>query len=70
MSARFNHRIIGAAIAVALLEVSVLACGPHFPNRVLLGGDNVVLKAPVASFREEIERIRPPLPGRFKAVLP
>jgi tetratricopeptide (TPR) repeat protein len=55
---------------VALLEVSVLACGPHFPNRVLLGGDNVVLKAPVASFREEIERIKPPLPARFKAVLP
>jgi len=71
MSVRFNHKIIIViSMILALAEVPLLACGPHFPNRVLLGGDNVVLKAPVANFHKEIERIKPPVPPQFEAVPP
>jgi len=70
MSVRFNHKIILMAMILSLSAGALQACGPSFPNRVLLGGDNVVLKAPVANFRKEIERIKPPVPPRFEAVLP
>ena len=70
MSLRFNHKI-RVIVMMVLLSAGVLqACGPSFPNRVLLGGDNAVLKAPVASFQKEIERIEPPVPTRFEAVVP
>ena len=70
MLVRFNHKIVVIVIILCLSAGALQACGPSFPNRVLLGGDNAVLKAPVASFREEIERIEPPVPPRFKAVPP
>ncbi len=70
MLVRFNHKIIVIVITLYLSSGALQACGPSFPNRVLLGGDNAVLKAPVASFREEIERIKPPVPPRFKAIPP
>ncbi len=70
MLRHFNHKIIAVGIMLSLWMVPLEACGPHFPNRVLLDGDNVVLRAPVANFRKEIERIEPPVPPRFKAVLP
>jgi len=70
MSVRFSHKITVITVILSLLEIPVLACGPHFPNRVLLDGDNVILKAPIGSFREQIELIKPPVPPRFKAVIP
>jgi tetratricopeptide (TPR) repeat protein len=70
MSVSFSHKIIVTGIILNLLEISVWACGPFFPNRVLLGGDDVLLKAPIGSFRQQIELIKPPVPPRFKAVLP
>lgn len=63
-------QIVGALMTFALLAQAIYACGPFFPNRVLVGGDNVLLKAPVASFRAEIERIKPPVPEHQKAVMP
>lgn len=68
MLVRFNHKIIVIAITLYLSSGALQACGPSFPNRVLLGGDNAVLRAPVASFREEIERIEPGVVVRFTAV--
>jgi len=70
MLVRFNPKIIVIIITLCLSSGVLQACGPSFPNRVLLGGDNAVLKAPVASFQEEIERIKPPVSPRFKAVPP
>ncbi|MHC4890510.1 MAG: hypothetical protein ACYTEO_13720, partial [Planctomycetota bacterium] len=70
MSVRFCHKIILMAMILSLSAGILRACGPFFPNRVLLGGDNVVLKAPIANFRKEIERIKPPVPTQFEAVPP
>ena len=70
MLVRFNHKTIVIVITLCLSAKALQACGPSFPNRVLLGGDNVVLKAPIANFRKEIEHIKPPVPPRFKAVPP
>ena len=67
---RLNHKIIVIGMTLSLSAGALQACGPSFPNRVLLGGDNVVLKAPIATFRKEIERIKPPVPPRFEAVVP
>jgi len=70
MSVRFCHKIILMAMILSLSAGSLRACGPHFPNRVLLDGDNVVLKAPIANFRKEMECIKPPVPPQFEAVPP
>lgn len=66
----FNHKIIVILMILFLPMVSALACGPFFPNRMLIDGDNVVLWAPIVKFQEEIEYIKPPVPPRFKAVAP
>ena len=70
MSLRLNHKIIVIAMTLSLSAGALQACGLSFPNRVLLGGDNVVLKAPIANFWKEIERIKPPVPPQFEAVPP
>jgi len=33
------------------------ACGPEFPNSLLVGGDNAVLVAPVVNFERELKRM-------------
>lgn len=45
---------------------SALACGPFFPNMMLVGGDEPVFTAPVARFVAEVERIK----GRLKMAAP
>ena len=65
----------GALLAAALLAAGIgaalaWACGPFFPNRLLMNGDSAVLWAPVADFRIEIERLRPPGTPVFHALLP
>lgn len=60
-------------VVITILSVPIVpapACGPFFPNRMLMGGDNVILWAPIVKFQEEIEQIKPPVPPRFKAVVP
>lgn len=66
----FNHKIIVMLMVLSFPMVSALACGPFFPNRMLMDGDNVVLWAPIVKFQEEIEYIKPPVPPRFKAIVP
>jgi len=44
------------------------ACGPFFPNRVLLGGDEVLLGAPRASFAEELDHIKAGVSKEFASV--
>lgn len=39
--------------------LSALACGPNFPNRLLLMGDSAVLCAPTAEFTLEVKRFAP-----------
>jgi hypothetical protein len=51
-------------------SAAALACGPYFPNRILVDGDQGVLAVPVAGFRQELERLRPKTPPRFRAVVP
>ena len=43
------------------------ACGPHFPNRMLAGGDAEVLESPVGSLATEIARLPLPKP-RFRVL--
>lgn len=59
----------GAAVLLGAGAV-LLACGPNFPNRLLLMGDAAVMSAPRAEFRREIERVLPTAPPRFKAIEP
>ncbi len=57
-------------LALALLSitaVSVLACGPFFPNNLLDRGDEALLSAPVANFARELARLNL-APSRFAAV--
>lgn len=54
--------VLGLACAGALLSGGhqVNACGPYFPNRLLVQGDQAVLEAPVGDFWSEIKRIPKP----------
>ncbi|MCF7955336.1 MAG: hypothetical protein K9M75_06005 [Phycisphaerae bacterium] len=60
--------VFGAVYFGLVLGGSVFACGPDFPNRLLIGGDNVVFKAPETNFYKEITSIKPPYEPVFKAV--
>ena len=56
-----------AALALALLCVAATtlhACGPCFPNNLLMGGDEALLSAPVADFERELQRLNL-APGPF-----
>ena len=45
-------------VLLALGCSGALACGPFFPNMMLVGGDEPVFTAPVARFLDEVERIK------------
>lgn len=44
-------------LLLALCCSCALACGPDFPNMMLVGGDGPVLTAPVARFADELARM-------------
>lgn len=58
MSSLKSDRAIAGVAFLLLAAFPLLACGPHFPNRVLIGGDNAILDAPVANFQFEIQRLQ------------
>lgn len=58
----------GWALVLGLSVGHLYTCGPFFPNRLLVEGDSFVLEAPVASFAAEVERVKPPVRTRLKAV--
>lgn len=68
MSLRRVSSALSAVLIVVLWAGPLHACGPFFPNRVLLGGEDVVVDAPVAGFEVEVRRISPATPPRFKAL--
>ena len=72
MSRRLDARTSLAAALIALGVGAALAwaCGPFFPNRLLVSGDKAVLWAPVADFRIEIDRLKPAGKPPFHAVDP
>src|SRR5262245_2919231 len=43
---------------LALCCSCALACGPYFPNMMLVGGDQPVFTAPVARFCDELSRMQ------------
>ena len=45
-------------------------CGIYFPNRVLLGGDHSLLAVPRFTFHNAIIKIKPPVPIRFRSLVP
>lgn len=65
-------------LSLWLLVTSVLArfcvpspaCGPFFPNQMLIDPGAAVLWAPVADLRHEIDRIAPPGSDPIRAILP
>jgi len=62
--------LVAGLIALSAGVAVAWACGPFFPNRLLMSGDSAVLWAPVADFRIEIERLRPTGAPVFRAVVP
>ena len=60
--ARFALRSRGTRMLwVVLLALGcscALACGPFFPNMMLVGGDEPVFTAPVARFYDEVARLK------------
>ena len=52
---------------LSITAVSVLACGPFFPNNLLDRGDEALLSAPIADFERELARLDL-APSRFAAV--
>lgn len=60
-----------AIVANGFLSVTPAeACGPDFPNRMLVDGDDAVLVPPIADFLFELRRIQPPGKAVFAAVAP
>ena len=60
MSKRFRF-VARLGLILGLLALPILACGPDFPNLLLIGGRRSVLTAPSARFQAEIERQQPPV---------
>ncbi len=77
-SARFRLVLSAACAAAPLAVATVWACGPWFPNRLLVDSDGELGRAPLANFREEVGRclpdrkpefaVRPPAPGKSPQV--
>jgi tetratricopeptide (TPR) repeat protein len=61
---------IGVCALLAMLAGGLEACGPWFPNRLLVEGDSFVRKAPVSDFAAEITRSTAGVKSQFKAVVP
>ena len=70
MSRGFSLSAGGWVLLLVLSASCLYACGPWFPNRVLVEGDSFLREAPVASFDAEIKQIRPPGKARLKAMPP
>ena len=73
MSPSLRNRLLTAtvaALAAAALTASrpAAACGPDFPNRLLLSPDEVLLSAPVADFARELARLVPAPAKPFEVV--
>lgn len=65
------RRLLIATLALPCIGAAIVwACGPFFPNRLLLNGDAEVLKAPVADFKLEIMRLRPAGEPAYRLVRP
>ena len=58
-------RLVALALALLCVAATALqACGPCFPNHLLVGGDEALLSAPVADFERELQRLNL-APSRF-----
>ena len=57
----------GLCLLVCFAALRLPACGPSFPNSLLIGGDAALLAGPVGDFRRELERMNVEPPG-FRAV--
>ncbi|PKN57028.1 MAG: hypothetical protein CVU56_13140 [Deltaproteobacteria bacterium HGW-Deltaproteobacteria-14] len=73
MSPSLRKRSLAAAlIAVTAATVTAprptAACGPNFPNRLLLSPDEVLLSGPVADFARELARLVPAPAKPFEVV--
>src|SRR5690348_2073045 len=60
---------IAAAAALALSPQSH-ACGPFFPNQLLMEGDNALLNMPTADFAFELHRLHAKSTLSLKYILP
>ena len=63
----FSALAMLALVLLSITAVSVLACGPFFPNNLLDRGDEALLSAPIADFERELARLNL-APSRFAAV--
>ncbi len=60
--------VVVAASVTVVFPAAIMACGPFFPNQLLVMGDRALLTAPAASFREEMRRMKLPAAAGCKAV--
>lgn len=56
-------------VVAGVAPLLVFACGPYFPNSLLLSGDNAVLGAPAVRFARELDRLRLEPPPRLPVPL-
>ncbi|MBT7873599.1 MAG: hypothetical protein HN758_04145, partial [Verrucomicrobia bacterium] len=54
--------VLGGSISL------VWACGPWFPNWLLIQGDQEILKAPSTHYKQELKRIRQDSSSMYKTV--
>ncbi|MCD6392077.1 MAG: hypothetical protein J7M40_01075, partial [Planctomycetes bacterium] len=66
---RLLHLIAPAALLIGLLCTHLWACGPEFPNRVLVDSDSTLLKAPVSGFFAELKLIPVAEVDKYRAIL-
>ena len=55
--------IAAACAAITVLGTLAPACGPFFPNQVIINGDNGVLTMPIGDFVAEMAKLRPSAPS-------
>lgn len=60
---------VGCSMFSLLLFSPCLACGPFFPNQLLLGSDDTLLSAPIADFAHELDLLNLK-PAAFKSLPP
>ena len=64
---RFSARVALATLISSLMAIPLVACGPNFPNHLLVGGDHAVLRGAEICFDRELQRLNL-VPTRHKAM--
>ena len=70
MSRQLSRELISIAVVLGVCSTGLLACGPNFPNRMLVGSNELLLRAPVGDFSAELSQIKLASAPKLKALVP